>query len=127
MVIKTKKISISLLLLAALLQVCLGSGAVDYSDPSSWGGSCQIGTNQSPININTKTLNFCPKINNDFKFLCVANSFVPKADDIAYTVDSTGSGFIGIKDDVSTTIPKLRLYSSLQYHFHAPSEHTVNG
>lgn len=51
------------------------SGSVDYTNPSSWGGNCQTGLSQSPIDINTKNLTFCPQINNDFKYLCVADSF----------------------------------------------------
>jgi hypothetical protein len=48
---------------------------LNYEDTTSWGGKCQIGQNQSPINIDTKKLILCPKIHNDFKYLSLENSF----------------------------------------------------
>jgi hypothetical protein len=124
---KNQRISIfSTAIICAFLLVNIShcSGSVDYTDPSSWGGNCQTGQSQSPIDINTKNLTFCPKINNDFKYLCFADSF--ESSDPAFTVSSVNSAYVGINDNVSTAA-NIRLYSSLQYHFHAPSEHTING
>ncbi len=44
-----------------LYLLCIGlvscsETTVDYSQPLSWGGICQNGTAQSPIDINTKKL-----------------------------------------------------------------------
>lgn len=61
------------------------------------------------------------------KYQCTATSLIPKTGDIAYTIDSVGSSFIGINDLIGVTSPNIRLYSSANYHFHAPSEHTING
>jgi carbonic anhydrase len=102
----------------------ISANDADYSNPNSWGGDCQTGTSQSPININTKTLNFCPNINKSFKYLCVATPFVGSGQ--SFTVQAPQAGYIGIKDGVGNG-PNIRLYQTAQIHFHAPSEHTING
>lgn len=42
--------------LITLPVVDCASEAVDYDHPEAWGGDCQTGTFQSPIDINTKNL-----------------------------------------------------------------------
>jgi hypothetical protein len=55
-------------------------------------------------------LNFCPEIHNDFKYLCVANSF--EADDIAFTIQSLNSAYVAINDRIGES-KNIRLYNSL--------------
>ena len=109
--------SLSLVILTSF--GALGAGTnVDYTSPESWDGNCQIGTTQSPIDINTKTLEFCPNIITKFKYLCVATPLI--SEDLSFTVTSNGAGNIGIKDNVGNG-PTIRLYETKQFHFHAPS------
>lgn len=44
------------------------TSVVDYTNQSQWEGDCQTGTQQSPIDINTKTLSFCPTYTLKIKF-----------------------------------------------------------
>lgn len=44
------------------------TSVVDYTNQSQWDGNCQTGTQQSPIDINTKTLAFCPTYTLKIKF-----------------------------------------------------------
>lgn len=61
---------------------------------------------------------------NKFKYLCVAAPLEPKGLDFA--VNTLGAGYIGVKDNIGNG-PGIRLYQTKQFHFHVPSEHTVNG
>ena len=48
----------------AFVIVCLFSGALaqeyDYTDQANWGGACQDGMYQSPIDINSQKVRMCP-------------------------------------------------------------------
>lgn len=58
----------------------------------------------------------------------MVTSLIPNAGDTAFTVPSVGTSYVGINDQIpNTNKAQYRLYSSAQYHFHAPSEHKING
>jgi carbonic anhydrase len=128
-----------------LCSLSLTSFAVtwDYQKANDWGNldpsfeTCKTGKHQSPINIQsktTKTLKNAPSLEYHFNFN--KDSFVEKQYDdvtlqdkagksIVHTghslrvdVDSKGHDFVKFKD---------KEYHLLQFHLHAPSEHTLNG
>jgi carbonic anhydrase len=107
-----------------LTQCTVSEESINYEDPESWGGYCGIGQNQSPINIITKMVTLCPNIRSEFKFLPVTNPF--EASDMAFTIQSPNSAYVAINDSIGEGAD-IRLYTSLQYHFHVPAEHIIDG
>lgn len=92
----------------------------NYANPLSWEplALCLNGAAQSPINFNSftavKTANRYP----------LSLNYKPLA---GRTVINTGHN-LEIKGEFGTlTLPDTRQYSALQFHIHAPSEHSVNG
>ena len=98
--------------------------AVDYNDQQNWEGSCNIGQIQSPIDINTKMLQFCPNIGY-YKITLMCEDFpqvvVNHAD---MTINTLGGGYIFIFDPITNV---YEAYEGYSFHFHTPSEHIVNG
>lgn len=104
----------------ALLLVLSLQTTTDYGDTSSWGGSCTTGSSQSPIDINSRETNSCPstmwvKVN----IPCMAFSYNETGQDLAVT-----SGEISQISFVENG--EYSVYEAEQFHFHAPSEHTIN-
>jgi carbonic anhydrase len=116
--IKINSIKI-LTVLIIFLNYGYSSVGVDYNNQLGWDGECLTGTQQSPININTKGLNFCPNFKFKVKFECKSTAFI-NGEGQGYAISSNGTSNVGISDQTGTT-PQNRLYKSYQYHFHAPS------
>lgn len=88
--------------------------------PAHWGDlkpefiACKTGTHQSPIDINSKT--------------------APKPGDIAFSYSGIATDIVNNGHTLqvnfaqgSTITVNGKLYTLLQFHFHSPSEHTVDG
>jgi carbonic anhydrase len=115
----------------------------DYQKANEWGNldpsfaTCKTGKHQSPINIQSKTLqtlkNAAPL---DYHFNFNKDSFVEKQYDDVTLPDSTGKSIMhtghSLRVDVDSkgqdfVTWKDKEYHLLQFHLHAPSEHTING
>lgn len=115
--------ALNVLCVFGLLTSVLAVGA-DYQDQANWPGACNTGSIQSPININTKMLNFCPKIGY-YKLTLMCQDFpfvVVQPDDLG--VDAVDQAFAFFFDPIRET---YEAYQGYNLHFHTPSEHTING
>ena len=111
----------SFVFLLCLLGLGLGQ---DYKQQNSWGGDCQTGENQSPINIvgdvagcdNQKSFTLTSR---DENYTQIAYNPHNKNLQTPFTLST-----ITIKDlnDNST-----KEFKALQFHFHHTAEHQING
>lgn len=85
-----------------------------YADPAAWTGECPTGHHQSPIDLTGATEEDLP----DLVFDYVAAE--PEVTDNGHTVLSTYAAGGTLEVDGTS-------YTLLQFHLHAPSEHTVDG
>eukprot|EP00238_Polyblepharides_amylifera_P000623 CAMPEP_0196572098 /NCGR_PEP_ID=MMETSP1081-20130531/2207_1 /TAXON_ID=36882 /ORGANISM="Pyramimonas amylifera, Strain CCMP720" /LENGTH=327 /DNA_ID=CAMNT_0041889297 /DNA_START=98 /DNA_END=1081 /DNA_ORIENTATION=- len=95
--------------------------AFDYGEiagPPSWSGICREGQSQSPVNIDTDLAILNPTAQSYFKF---AYAKQPKA-----FVNSGHGAMVTYEPGSYATIGKRKL-ELLQFHFHTPSEHTIDG
>lgn len=108
--------------LISLLSVtlCADTNYTDPTDPVTWGGSCQNVGFQSPIDIITANTVSCGLEKIKLTFF-----------DGNELLDSTGQAakapFPGSNLAIVTEDNKFFTYSSIQYHFHQPAEHEING
>ena len=88
---------------------------------SEWAGVCNTGKKQSPINIDTSQLTLCPS----------STEFYQDTKTVLTTIKPAGESLKAIYAAQSTVTythgGKIDTYNSLQFHWHAPSEHQVNG
>ena len=98
--------------------------AIDYDDQQNWTGQCNVGQIQTPIDINTKMLHFCPNIGY-YKITLMCQDY-PKivVNNADMTIDTPGGAYIFIFDPI---INAYEAYEGYSFHFHTPSEHSVNG
>ena len=112
-----------MLSLAFFLFLLFVEGSVDYHNQASWGGSCATGNIQTPININSKTLNVCPEIGyHKITFLCEDFPISFTGVDVSIEVNQKVFSFF-----VNEREMKYEAYESYNAHFHTPSEHQING
>ena len=116
------KAIVSFLVVAMLISSAICAEA-DYSDQANWGGSCNTGTQQTPIDINTKMLDFCRNIGY-YKFTLMCNDYPMTVTGLDMSVDSTDQAFAFFFDPIKNT---YEAYQGYNLHFHTLSEHTVNG
>jgi len=89
-----------------------------YEGPRMWGAMCREGTAQSPININTSAspLRSAPDVRFQFNYASSVRS-----------IANTGHGMqVNFNPGSIVTFGDKSL-ELLQYHFHTPSEHTIDG
>lgn len=101
----------------------VASNSADYDHVSTWEGSCNTASSQSPINIDTSKVTLCGNVRMRVNMWNGVTTIYPKL--------GTGST---VQTDYPTSVltmvdstGKLLQYSSIQYHMHDPSEHLVNG
>lgn len=121
---------ISQRLLLGTLMVCAcfsAGGNYNWMDQGSWEGACNNGTMQSPINIDTKDVEFCPPMHwlrleapcREFNYAEEGRTLTTDAMDVNYLTYSMINW--------TTLTAHVAVYNSLQLHYHSPSEHTING
>jgi len=122
---------IALLLPFISIPVCYGaSGTYTYEKQSTWSGSCQSGTEQSPIDLNTNQA----KVKDFPKISIHVNATMPMG---VITVDNTGHSVTFKSDHLKTILIAggglKGDYKVAQFHFHwgktdaEGSEHLLDG
>ncbi|CAI5477300.1 unnamed protein product [Closterium sp. Yama58-4] len=106
----------------ALLALLANASGVSYSQSGlDWGGECQTGEKQSPINI----------VMDEAKEVSEPEKFVLEYDSSATTATVLNKGYtvqvIPNKDKVYKLHINSGTYNLLQVHVHSFSEHAVNG
>lgn len=89
---------------------------------ADWEEECHTGTEQSPININTRTVVKCEENFNLAVYFNETN-ITSETENLGTTFKSFGNWSTLVWDWNSTQY----FFDCAQFHFHAPSEHTVNG
>ena len=85
-----------------------------YTDQAHWGGACPTGTAQSPVALTTTKAVDLPDIATDYA--SGAGTFLNNGHTLQFTPDAAGRTLIGTD-----------AYDLVQFHFHTPSEHTLDG
>lgn len=85
-----------------------------YGDQAHWGGECPVGTAQSPVALTAADAVDLPDIVTTYP--AGAGTFLDNGHTLQFTPDAAGRTTIGSD-----------AYDLVQFHFHAPSEHTLNG
>ena len=111
----------------ALLAATAFAGMADYSENgANWGGLCAEGLEQSPINLVTDT-DISDKMElvgyNYYDFASDA-----KASDPTYTTSFANQALRSQAElQITFADGSKSFFTPLQFHFHAPSEHSVDG
>lgn len=95
---------------------------LDYNNQTTWAGTCQTGKQQSPTNLEVSN-GICEK--NLVFNLEISNTPVSfNADHNSNTIN-----VLGLFTHLTATIMggKVAGFDSVSFHFHSPSEHTING
>ena len=87
-----------------------------------WEEECETGTEQSPININTRTVVKCDENFNVAVYFNETN-ITSETENLGTTFKSFGNWSTLVWNWNSTQYS----FDCSQFHFHAPSEHTING
>jgi carbonic anhydrase len=116
-------------LASVLFATAVSAGYADYTlNGANWGGLCAHGVEQSPIDLTDDTVpsNKMEVVGYNYYDFKVNSSFKPE--DVTFTT--------AFDIDALRTNAELQLtfadgsqsyFTPLQFHFHAPSEHTVDG
>ena len=108
-------------LVLSILLVSSLQNTVDYSNFTSWGGSCNTGSSQSPIDINSRETTACPS-SMYFKIDIPCMGFI---------YNETGQDLSVVAGGISTITfaenSEYAVYEAEQFHYHTQSEHTING
>lgn len=99
-----------------------GGCIVDYSIQKTWPGACGTGSRQTPINIEVSKSTLCPA---NFEFYQDTKDILTlvQAEGIDLTISYKNLSTVTFINDQGAK----STYDSLQFHWHAPSEHTING
>lgn len=94
---------------------------LDYDKQAEWGGSCNTGSKQTPINIVSSDATKCSSGAQFFQDILTSTvNISPSGIDLtASYVDQSTVKFV--RGETTKT------FNSLQFHWHHPSEHTVDG
>ena len=115
-----------LLTMMIVVSVYIGSvqaaSGLDYSAQDEWPELCQNGQSQTPININTKELNFCPNLGY-YKITLMCEDFLKDVTGDDMSIDASYNAFAFFYSPAKNEYEAYRGYNM---HFHTPSEHTVN-
>lgn len=102
------------------------SAAVDYNylkNGADWTGICANGTQQSPIDINTDKVIKCdPNMMIDIRWSL--QNLTSETENLGVTYKTFGNWSTVYASDFDGDVYG---FDALQFHFHAPSEHTING
>lgn len=95
---------------------------IDYENQAGWPGACSSGTRQTPIDIETSKTTPCPP---GYEFYHNTKSVLTyiKPSGIDLKADYKNLSTLEFTNGEG----KTSTFDSLQFHWHAPSEHTVNG
>ena len=94
-----------------------------YKMGADWGGTCATGREQSPINFHDFGMMYSEKINLQTEgYINYSPATVTKGKDTVKASGITTGSFTKTFWDGSTS-----KFVPLQFHFHAPSEHTIGG
>jgi|TARA_R110002124_G_scaffold91842_1_gene233630 carbonic anhydrase len=85
-----------------------------YADQAHWGGECPVGAAQSPVALAAADAVDLPDLVPTYA--AGAGTFLDNGHTLQFTPDAAGRTLIGSD-----------AYDLVQFHFHAPSEHTLNG
>jgi carbonic anhydrase len=85
-----------------------------YAEQASWGGECPTGASQSPVALISATGADLPDI--AAAYGAGAGAFINNGHTLQFTPTAAGQTSIGAD-----------VYNLAQFHFHAASEHTLNG
>jgi len=115
---------------AALLASAAFAASKDYTENgANWTGLCATGTEQSPIDLttDTDTSDKMEVIGFDYFDFRVANNQF-SATDTTYTATfSPDSARQNAELQLTFADGSMSYFTPLQFHFHAPSEHSVDG
>ena len=117
---------ITLIALSLIASTVLCQITFNYTDNGvNWSGLgvCGSGIRQSPINIDTYNLDTS---NEDIRITAtgtdISSGSISNANDYELKVSTTDSGQISYYSNSESTS-----WNIAQFHFHAPSEHTIDG
>jgi carbonic anhydrase len=103
-----------------------GSTVVDYkTNGANWGDDyplCKYGKEQTPINLTTKGYSTSPNM----QLNGYAYQNMPRAN-VLRSANSINLNLSGGEFEIAFPDGSKSLFSPLQFHFHAPSEHSVDG
>jgi len=94
----------------------------EYDEQDSWEGMCQIGTQQSPIDIPDDEYICDDTLVFDFTLLNETKPIIIEDDGESFKAEYTDSKLYA--SDINGI---LTAYQSLNFHFHSPSEHEIDG
>lgn len=96
-----------------------------FQNGKNWIDECKIGSEQSPININTLKSVSIDIEEDHYRMGIVFNSsnLTSENENLILTYKAYGNWSTLTIDDNGT----LLTFDGLQFHFHSPSEHTING
>ena len=110
--------------LLLFLNIILMKAEIGYlKQGADWGGICSNGTQQSPIDINTDNIIKCdPNMMIDIRW---SNSNITN---VTHNLGETFKIFGNFSTIYASDFDgDVYGYDALQFHFHSPSEHTING
>ena len=116
-------------MIKAIILVCLFTAATcevfDYSDQANWGGLCQDGMHQSPIDIDPQNVRMCPDWGYE-KITFACEDFVENIDPEwnDYAQMNIGDAFIFYYHELENWYEAYRAHS---LYWHTMSEHKING
>lgn len=99
------------------------SNSADYTNFAEWGGDCNIGHSQSPVNLVSSGALVCGRSRFRINMWNGTTTVRPGLGHHSSLKSEYPSSILTIVDSTG----KLLQYISLQYHLHTPSEHTING
>ena len=115
--------SFEALLVAILFFGALCQGEFDYENQDQWGGKCADGERQSPINIASRDIEYCP----DWGYEKITFSCKQFEEDVTgddYGMQNIGDAFIFYYDQGQNL---YEAYRSSSIHWYTSSEHSING
>ena len=100
----------------------------DYTDQANWGGDCTTGTKQSPIALSTTPTSYTENGDMDLNFhniVRIGSTTVSTSSEVKFDPDeeNVDTGYT-IQTDFDKEDTEWEV---IQMHWHAPSEHTVDG
>ena len=107
--------------------VCLFSGALaqeyDYTDQANWGGACQDGMYQSPIDINSQKVRMCPDWGYS-KITVECEEFMENFSGDSAEMEEIGNIYLFYYHELENWYEAYRATSMKWY---TTSEHNING
>ena len=109
----------------SILLFCQIVNSFDYANQDTWGGICQTGSNQSPIDIDPTQVIHCPNLGySKITFMCEDFTEVLDSEWSDYALLSIGQAFIFHSNQEENL---YEAYKSHSLYWHTKSEHTISG